>query len=212
MRAGFRPAPGRDRVFVLPRAFLAILLAVSAAPPARAAGWRGSCDSRFRGTSTLHDFAGSARCRPFAVDVESGADGKASIGRTEVVVPVSGMDTGNGSRDRQMRRMFAGDQFPDIRGTFGNIDPEKVRWELRQRPEAGVPLDFTLTIRDIARPVHAVARNFRDGGTTISFVVDYAVSLGDYGLTPPKAFFGLVRVGNEVNVTTAVRLEAAGAK
>ena len=195
-----------------PGAMLAILLALFHAPSAGAVEWNGSCDNRFRGTSTLHDFAGDARCRPFTVDVGTGADGKAGIGRTEVVVPVGDMDTGNGSRDRQMRRMFESERFPSIRGTFGTIDPETFRRELRRAPDAGVPLDFTLAIRGVARPVHAVASNFREAGGTISFDVDYAVSLNDYGLAAPTVFFGLVKVGDTVAVKTAVRLEAAGAR
>ena len=101
------------------------------------------------------------------------------------------------------------DKFPRIRGIFKNIDPENLRQELRKGLEGRVPLDFTLRIREIERPVHAVVSNFREIDGVISFDVEYTVSLKDYQLVPPKPFFGLVRVDDKIVVKTAVRLEAA---
>ncbi|MGE5663505.1 MAG: YceI family protein [Deltaproteobacteria bacterium] len=190
---------------------VAILLVLSLAPSAWAGGWNGTCDNRFRGSSTLHDFTGKVRCQPFSVGLENAADGKTGIRATEVAVLVGEMDTDNGSRDRQMRQMLRSDRFPRIRGAFRNIDPDRIRGELRRGPEAGIPLDFTLTIRDVERPVHAIAGNFREAGSTVTFDVDYSLSLKEYGLVPPKALFGLFKVDDKITVKTAVRLEAAGA-
>jgi polyisoprenoid-binding protein YceI len=212
MKAASVAHPGRPFSPILPTAWLTILLVASLAPSAWAGEWSGSCDNRFRGSSTLHDFAGNVRCQPFSVRVDDAADGRTIVPGAEVAILVGEMDTDNGSRDRQMREMFQIDRFPRIRGTFDKFDPEKVRQELRRGPRAGVPLEFTLTIRDIERPVHAIAGNFRETGSTVSFDVDYAVSLKDFGLVPPKALFGLVKVDDRITVKTAVRLEAAGAK
>lgn len=214
VKIAVRADPGRPFSAAPLKARLAVLLVLvlPVAPPAWAGGWNGTCENRFRGTSTLHDFAGDVRCQPFTVAVETAADGKTNIREAEIVILVAEMDTDNGSRDRQMREMFRVDRFPRIRGTFRNIDPETFRKELRRGSEAGVPLDFTLTIRDTERTVHAVAGNFRQAGATVSFDVDYSVSLKEYGLVPPKALFGIVKVGDKIAVKTAVRLEAAGAK
>lgn len=191
------------------KARVAILLVLSLPTSAWAGGWNGTCDNRFRGSSTLHDFSGNVRCQPFTVGIENAADGRTIVPGAEVAILVGEMDTDNGSRDRQMREMFQVDRFPRIRGTFRNIDPEKVRAELRRGSEAGVPLDFTLTIRDVEHPVHAIAGNFRETGSTVTFDVDYSLSLKEYGLVPPKALFGLVKVDDRITVKTAVRLEAA---
>lgn len=211
MKAALGADPGRPLASIPLGATLAIVLHLSFAPPAPGAEWNGSCENRFRGTSTLHDFAGTVRCQPFRIAVEDAAGGSIVPG-ADVTVEVGEMDTKNGSRDRQMREMFQGDRFPRIRGTFGNIDPEKVRQELRRASGGGVPLDFTLTIRDAGRTVHATAGNFRETGATITFDVDYSVSLREYGLVPPRALFGLVKVDDRVTVKTSVRLEAAGAR
>lgn len=194
------------------KATLAVFLVLAANPSAGAEAWNGSCETRFRGSSNLHDFTGNVRCQPFRVGVEKAAEGKTIIPGAEVAVLADEMDTGEKSRDRQMREMFQSDKFPRIRGIFGKIDPEYIRQERRRGPGGGVQFDFTLRIRDIERPVHAVVSNFREADGGVSFDVEYPVSLKDYQLVPPKAFFGLVRVDDKVMVKTAVRLEAAGPK
>lgn len=212
MSAGVRRhdcAPVGFASAILLIAAFATFAALVFAPPARADGWNGSCEVRFRGTSNLHDFTGNAACQPFRLGVEP-ADGRRTvISGAEVAVLAAGMDTGNRSRDRQMREMLQADRFPGIRATFGSIDPEAVGRELRKGAQAKVPIDFTLTIRDVARPVHAVAGNFRESGEGVSFDVEYAISLKDFRLQPPRAMFGLLRVADSVQVTTAVRLDAS---
>ncbi len=197
-----RPAPA-----ILLKGALAAVAVLALARPAWAEDRSGTCEVRFRGTSTLHDFEGNARCRPFRLAVEPAAGGKAVIGGAEVEIPAGEMDTGNRTRDRQMLEMLQSDRFPRIRANFGTIDAATIRRELQASAQAKVPLDFTLTIRDVARPVHAMVRNFREAGAQVSFDVEYALSLKDFRLPPPRAFFGLVRVGDSVQVTTAVRLE-----
>jgi len=189
---------------------LAALVFLAVMPPAWAGGWKGSCDIRFQGTSTLHDFTGNVQCQPFQVGVENVAGGKAIIPGAEVAVLAAGMDTGIKTRDRQMRDMFQSDKFPRIRGVFGSIDPERIRRELQSGPGGRAPLDFTLTIRDVVRPVHAVVSNLRETGPGVTFDVDYVVSLSDYRLVPPRVFFGVVRVDDKVSVKTTIRLETGG--
>lgn len=189
---------------------LATLLVLAIMPPAWGAAWHGRCDVHFRGTSSLHDFTGSVPCQPFRVGVEDGTDGRTIISGVDVSVLTGEMKTGNSGRDRQMRDMFQSDRFPAIRGVFGRIDPEALRQELRGRADGKAPLEFVLRIRDVERPVHGVLSNLRETGRALAFDVDYDVSLSDYRLVAPKAFFGLVTVGDKVAVKTTVRLETGG--
>ena len=189
---------------------LATLLVLAIMTPAWGAGWKGRCDVHFRGTSNLHDFTGIVQCQPFQVGVANAADGKTIVPGAEIAVMTAEMDTGNKARDRQMREMFQSGQFPRIRAVFERIEPAQIRQAVRRGPEGRVPLDFTLTIRDTERPVHAVAGNFRETDRGVSFDVDYDILLSDYRLVPPKAFFGLVRVDDKVAVKTTVRLETGG--
>lgn len=191
---------------------LATVFVLAFVPSARAGDWNGSCDVRFRGSSTLHDFTGTVRCEPFQVGIDDTAKGTAIIPGAEVAVLAGAMDTANKTRDRQMREMFQSDKYPRIRGIFGTLDPGRIRKELHAGPGGSAPLEFTLRIRDIEHPVRAVLSNFRESDDVISFDVEYAVSLKDYQLVPPKAFFGIVRVDDRIAVKTTVRLEAARAR
>ncbi len=208
-------APGAARravAAILRKAAIAAVGAVVLVPSAAAGSWSGSCDVTFRCRSTLHDFAGKVRCQPFRVATENAAGGGTIVPRAEIAVAAAEMDTGNRTRDRQMREMLQSERFPRIRGIFPTIDPESLRRKFQMAPDGKVPLEFTLSIRDIERPVHAIAGNFRESAGTVSFDVEYAVSLEEYRLVPPRPFFGLLRVDDRVLVSTAVRLDTGGPK
>jgi hypothetical protein len=170
--------------------------------------WKGTCDLRFTGTSTLHDFTGNVHCRQFTLTAADGPGGKELLRASVIEVPVSEMDTGNNSRDRQLRDMFRSVEYPVLLGSFKDISPEVFRQELGKSPDGKRSLDFLLRIRDIERPVHAVASGFREENGRVSFALEFPVSLKEYGLKPPTVLFGAIRVGDKVTVRAAVRLEA----
>ncbi len=176
------------------------------ATPAPGGEMRGECDLRFLGTSTLHDFAGTARCLPFSVDLAGETDGETRTPVAEVAVPVDEMDTGNSDRDVQMRRMFGSDRFPMIRGTIRRVDVEAFR-RLAGK-EGGVPFDLDLRIRDVEKTVTVTATDIRTEGNRVRFDIAFPVSLRDFGLKAPTFLF-VVRVGDRVEVTGNVRLESS---
>lgn len=176
-----------------------------APPPARAADVAGRCDVRFLGSSTLHDFSGTARCRPFGVLLGRDAGGRLVVSRAEVEVPAAGMDTGNASRDREMRGMFQADRYPVIRGTFRDIDADGVRRDARS-PGGKASIDMALRIRDVERTVRVGIIDLKEGPDGVSFDAEIPVSLGEYGLKPPVKVLGLLRVADAVAVKIHVTL------
>ncbi len=199
----------------IPRAgtvvFAALLLlspctSADALDAANTSGWKGGCDIRFDGQTTLHDFSGSVRCQPFDV-AATVAGGKAVIPRVEIFVLVSEMNTGNASRDRQMRRMFDSAAYPRITAVLAGIDPAALRAVLTAAPGAKGALDATLTIRDVSRQIRAEAGNLREEGGRTTLDVEFPVSLVDFGLKPPSVL-GIIRVKDRVAVTARVTLLA----
>jgi hypothetical protein len=184
-------------------AFLLVL-----ASSARAGEIKGTCILRFVGISTLHDFAGTIRCQPFSADLVRTADGGTSIPGVEVHVLVEEMDTGNNTRDGQMREMFQSDRFPRIHGTVKAIDVDGIRREIGKEGGGKAFFDLTLGIRDVERTIHAAATNFREEGSRVDFDVEFPVSLKDFGLKAPS-FLGIFRVRDKVAVTGNVRLEVS---
>lgn len=188
---------------------IAVFLLAALVSSAGAGDLKGSCDVRFLGTSTLHDFTGTVRCRPFTVTLAGGADGRRVITGVEIAVPVAEMDTKNRKRDKQMREMFQSDRFPRIQAVLGNVDPEEIRQKLRKGPNGKGTVEFTLRIRDIEHKIRAVIRNLRETPGQVSFDAEFPVSLKEYDLKPPAPFFGAIRVGDKVTVDIAFRLEGA---
>ncbi len=175
---------------------LASMLFLALVSSAWGGEWKGSCDIRVLGSSTLHDFTGDVRCQPFRIDVDDAGGGKPAIAGADVAVLVDEIDTGNKTRDRQMRTMFQSDLFPEIRGIFGNIDPKISR------------LEFKLRIRGAERTIRTVVSGYQEQAGRVSFDAEFPVSLKDYRLVPPTVAFGLIRVDDKVTVKVAVRLEA----
>ena len=184
-------------------AFLLVL-----ASSARAGEIKGTCFLRFVGISTLHDFTGTVRCQPFSANLVRTADGGTSIPGVEVHVLVEGMDTGNNTRDGQMREMFQSDRFPRIHGTVRAIDVDGIRREIGKGEGGKAFFDLTLGIRDVERTIHAAATNFREEGSRVDFDVEFPVSLKEFGLKAPS-FLGIFRVRDKVAVTGNVRLEVS---
>jgi hypothetical protein len=191
---------------------IAALLLIALVSSAAADDLKGNCDVRFLATSTLHDFAGTARCQPFTVTLAGGTDGRPVIPGVEIAVPVAEMDTENRKRDRQLREMFQGDRFPLIRAVLSKLDPDGIRQQMRQGPNGKGSVEFTLRIRDIEHRIRADIRNLRETPGRVSFDAEFPVSLKKYDLKPPSPFFGAIRVGDTVTVNIAFRLEGATPK
>lgn len=185
------------------RLALALLLI---AAPALADEIRGSCDVRFLGSSTLHDFSGKAACRPFAAPLDRDASGRSIIPSVEIEVPVAEMNTANDSRDEQMRKMFESDRHPRIRAVARGVDTDRVREAMRKDPGGEAPLPLTLDIRGVERRIEATASRFKEERGRVSFDLEFPVSLKEFGLKPPS-FLGIFRVSDRVVVKTAFSID-----
>ncbi len=188
-------------------AVIITLLALHFSSPSWSTDIRGSCHVTFLATSTLHDFTGTVRSLPFDVNiVDSGSGGKI-IPAVTVEVPVNEIVTGEKKRDREMREMFDSQTFPLIHGTITNIDPDGLRGRMQKDKNGEAPVALTLRIRDIELSLPATFSAFREYGEQISFEVRFFVSLPQYALKPPSLLFGLIRVGDRVDVTVTFDLE-----
>jgi hypothetical protein len=149
---------------------IAIAFLLVSASPVWAGEIKGTCLLRFVGISTLHDFSGTVRCRPFSAGLVKSArpfsaglvksaDGGAGIPAVEVDVLVDEMDTGNETRDGQMREMFQSDGFPRIHGTVREINVDGIRREIGEEGGGKAFFDLTLRVRDVERTIQAAVTN-----------------------------------------------------
>jgi hypothetical protein len=127
------------------------------------------------------------------------AAGRQVIPVVEVDVPVAGMDTRNGSRDRQMREMFRSERFPRIHAAAHDVNVDRLREEMGKGREGKSPLDLLLRIRDVERKVRATASNLKESGERVTSDLDFPVSLRGFDLKAPSVL-GIIRVGDMVSV------------
>ena len=171
---------------------LALLLVLGAVPEARSDTLAGKADIKFTGSSTLHEFEGKAPPVAFAP-----SDDAAGNWSARVQVPVASLDTGNGWRDSNMRKVLDAEHYPSILAAFDGIAPDALRQH--------ATLPFMLTIRDKARPVTAALTNWKESEQHLEFDAAFSVSLADYGLEVPSVLF--VHVDDKVAVTVHVSLD-----
>ncbi len=170
---------------------------------------RGECDIAFLATSTLHDVSGSARCLPFAAVLARDAEGRRIIPAVEVDVPVAAMETGNKTRDGQMRKMFRSDRYPRIRGAAHDVDVERLRGGIGKDRAGDASIDLLLRIRDVERKVRATVSNLKETGNRVTFDLGFPVSLGEFNLEAPSVL-GFIRVGDKVSVKATFTLTVSG--
>jgi len=168
-------------------AALAAMLLLGAPAPAAAAPLQAVCSVHFTGTSTLHDFHGTAPSLTFPV--EPGA--VSGHWKAEATVQVSSLGTDNGTRDANMWAMFDAQHWPLIRASFADIDPTSVATDKR--------LAFQLTIRDVTRSVVATIESWQQDSDKVTFDATFDVSLAAFGLKAPSVL-GLVHVQDSVAV------------
>ena len=169
---------------------------------ALAIDYQGNCSVVFQGSSTLHDFNGTGSCQPFSISENAGI-----MTISELNVAISGLDTDNSRRDKQMRKMFDAVTYPLVKGSIGSVDLADIRKSLHENKDSTTEAVFQLKIRDIEKTVTAVLQNIVETEAKITADLVFTLSLADYQLKPPTVFF-IIRVGDSVKVTTSFTLEA----
>jgi hypothetical protein len=174
-----------------------------------AAELKGSCQIDFTGTSTLHDFAGTAVCRPFTIALEKGRDIPYRLVGSNVSVPVAGMDTDNKKRDEKMRGMFDAENFPLISGQVDELTSQVIDKLKSPQGDQNGQLALQLKIRDIELPQTAQVSHIQETEQQLELDLELELSLKAYQLKPPSVL-GLIRVGDLVKVKIHLLLEKIG--
>jgi polyisoprenoid-binding protein YceI len=175
----------------------AALFVLALASPARALN--GKCAIDFNGYSTLHDFEGHVRSRPYEVEVTRDADGTERWS-AKLSVPAMEMDTQHRRRDKNMRALLRVPDFPLIEGVVHNEDPARYRGQPNPPP---LPVNLNLVGRK--NTLQTTVRNWQENEQRVRFDVEFAVSLKEFGLKPPS-MLGMIRVDDRVDVVCHVLL------
>jgi len=145
-----------------------------------------ACHAVFHGTSTLHDFTGTVDASLVQVAFDR------NTWRVRIEFPAAAMTTRNTSRDKNMHKMFETEKFPAIVATGTHLPyPDR-------SPTA--TLSGALKIRDQERPCAATLESFSVKDGVATFLLKGEISLAAFGLKPPRAMLGMLRVGDTVKL------------
>jgi hypothetical protein len=188
---------------------IVLLLFLALIAPVAAKELSGTCTVTFTGSSTLHDFDGTAACNPFALTVNEPQPGEPQLVSVVLNVPVADMSTGIDRRDRTMRAMFESELFPLITGRLAAAPLEEIRRQIHESAKKGSEFTLMLQIRNIEQPIKTRVTRLVD--TTESFNVDleFTLSLATFRLEPP-AVLGFIRVADQVKVKVNVQFDSLG--
>ena len=149
---------------------------------------------RFKGTSTLHGFEGTAPAQPFVAHFTT--DEKTGTWKVSArtSLNVKNMTTNNRMRDKNMDKMFDLVHFPRIEAELQNVSISE---------KADTQAKLHLKIRNVEHEVNATISNVRRKGDRISCIMSFPVSLTAFGMTPPSVM-GMIKVKDTVNVECTV--------
>jgi hypothetical protein len=187
--------------------FITLILLAGTALVSRAdeSKWSGTCQVRFCGESTLHDFEGTVAAEPFTVTIADESDPAKATATSTVVVKAAGMDTGNDKRDVEMHKCMDVATHP---GIVVELDHLAVA-ATKPAADGAVPrptvIPFTMTLKGKTHEVTGRVSDWSFSEKKASFKVSFPVSLKDSGITPPNVL-GLVKVKDEILVSASLSL------
>lgn len=182
---------------------LCLTLATSfsaASEPAATVVWSGTASITFSGTSTLHDWSGTVRARPFTLQVTSGPDGRPLHLRSQVVIDAAEMDTADKRRDAVMHRCMRVTEHPLIEAVI-DVPAEDVA------SDGKTPTRLPLKLQLMGKPHAMVAdiRNWRLSGDKAEFDLHCDLSLKQVGIVIPSVLW-VIRVGDTIRLHAAIQL------
>lgn len=150
----------------------------------------------FDAKSTLHPFAGDTRTLSGEM-IWDAAEGRIEQGAV-IRVPVQSIVTGEAKRDREMRKMFAASEFPDIEFRAVKVTPLPPQTGA-SAPSGRYRLEGTLKIRRVERTV-AFETSVTPAPSGELKISGEALVRTDWFELKPPSVMGLVRVLPEVKV------------
>ena len=159
------------------------------------------------GSSNIRDWRCDATTLDASVDADergarAGEPMASSLRHVQVRVPAHALTCGRSQMDRIMYKALHAEDDPDCRQIVGRFDVVP-----RAGKEHELVMQGTLRVAGRARPVRfpIEIERLRDG--TLRARGALPILMTDYGITPPSAFFGVLRTEDRIVVKFDLRIE-----
>ncbi|MEX2603711.1 MAG: YceI family protein [Gracilimonas sp.] len=144
------------------------------------------------GTSNVHDWESSAEEFSGSATIELEDDSLVSISALEFVVLVDGIKSGKGGMDDKTYDALNKKKYPNIKFILTDIAEIK---------DTTLIANGKLTIAGVTKTIQMEVNYEVLPNGTVSFKGTEPIKMTDYKVDPPKAMFGAIKAGDNVEVT-----------
>jgi YceI-like domain len=117
----------------------------------------------------------------------------------ELTVPVMSLHGDSNGMEHDLHHALKAAQHPDIHYVFQQVQSVQAEWDSQDRqPGIRVRLTGTLSMAGVRQPITMTMLIRRNAAGHFLAHAQIALLMSDFGVTPPTAFFGLIRASNEV--------------
>src|SRR5690606_28949291 len=163
---------------------------------------------QLKGTSNINQF--SCRCNKYSrrgdFSFHENNRGGWLLEDARLRIEVAAIDCGHSGINRDLNKALKSDQHPQIIIDFQEIvaHPE-LGSDLREKPQSvDVVVDITLALQTRQVPLSVKVSRSKAGYLTAT--AEKALFMSDFGVTPPTALFGLVKVNDRINISFSLEL------
>jgi polyisoprenoid-binding protein YceI len=156
-----------------------------------------------KGTSNLHDWESTAKELRVKGDFTLQQDKFSSLNALSVEVPVKSIKSTKGSiMDNKTYDALKADQNANITFKLEGVTPFKA-----QADGYTVTATGNLTIAGSTKKVELIAKGKPNGDGSITFSGSHKLKMTDFGIKPPTALMGTMKVGNDIEVVFSVTMK-----
>jgi polyisoprenoid-binding protein YceI len=155
-----------------------------------------SATASIHGSSSLHDWESTIGKVEFSGSAQKTGKTLKAITNGKVIIPVESIKSKEGKvMDKKTFEAFKSDKNPNITYTFSNA---QVKVDAAQN--VAITASGNLCMAGKTLPVSITAKGKMLPNGDLQLSVSYKLKMTDYGMEPPKAVLGTIKVGDEVTV------------
>ncbi len=156
-----------------------------------------------KGTSNLHDWESTVKELRAKGDISLQQDKFTVLNALSVEIPVKSIKSTKGSiMDNKTYDALKADNHPNITFKLEGVTPIKA-----QADGYTVTASGNLAFAGSTKKVELIAKGKSNGDGTITFSGSQKIKMTDFGIKPPTALMGTMKVGNEVEVVFSVTMK-----
>lgn len=154
------------------------------------------------GTSSLHDWTSQVTSLDATGSFQIKENVIKSVKDVRILILVKNIKSKEGKvMDKKTWEAFKYEKYPTIVCTF-SIAPVKIS----SNKAVSITIPGKLTMAGVSRTIDLVATGIALPSGDLELLVAKKLKMTDYGMTPPKAVLGTIKVGNEVTINFKMTL------